>query len=416
MSGDFEIKERIIAALGSIELSGGQTLMDAQMIEELQVSGGKATVTVVFEDDAAKELRWDIEDRVADAVEGVEGVSEVNVLAVTRSGLEGQPQMPKGGQIPASGPAPPPAQPQSRPLKGVGKVIAVASGKGGVGKSTVAVNLALALSRLGHKVGLLDIDIYGPSLPTMLGINSRPTVRDRQIVPLEAEGLKLMSLGFMMEDDTPVIWRGPIVSGIIRQFLQDVDWTGTDFLIIDLPPGTGDAQLSLAQSVPLDGAVVVTTPSDLALIDAARGLQMFKTLKVEVLGIIENMSHYVWPGAQGAREALKALEGVKGAEKAVASLTKIINDNEKIHIFGEGGGRKEAKRLGTPFLGEIPLDGEVRRGGDEGRPIVLRDPEGAVALAFLELARKLAGDNPAGQGDKAQEAPKKRGLFSFLRG
>lgn len=422
---DFELKDKVVDALGTVALESGQSIMDARMVENVSFDEGEVSVTIVFEDDAPKELRWDLEDKIADAIEEATGLEDVNVIAMTRSGLAGAPKSAAAVAAEAAGAAPRPGPGPggaaggggaSKPLTGVGKVIAVASGKGGVGKSTVAVNLALALSKLGHKVGLLDVDIYGPSLPTMLGLNGRPTVKERRIVPLEAEGLKLMSLGFLMEEDTPVIWRGPIVSGIIRQFLQDVDWEGTDYLIVDLPPGTGDAQLSLAQSVPLDGAVVVTTPSDLALIDAARGLQMFKTLKVDVIGIVENMSHYVWPGHGELREAIDLLKKEKGSSTTIAMLEKTLERHSKIHIFGEGGGRKEARRLGTPFLGEIPLDGEVRKGGDEGKPIVVRDPESPITAAFIELARNLAGEKPVDASGEEDKPKKRRGLFSFLRG
>lgn len=290
-------------------------------------------------------------------------------------------------------------------------MIAVASGKGGVGKSTVAVNLALALAKLGHNVGLLDIDIYGPSLPTLLGIKERPAVRERRIVPIQAAGLRLMSLGFLMEDDTPVIWRGPIVTGIIRQFLQDVDWSGVDYLIVDMPPGTGDAQLSLAQTVPVDGAVVVTTPSDLALIDAARGLQMFRTLDVDVIGLVENMSYHVWPGLEAAREAVSALraEGKASSEKLDA-LERVLEEQGRLYLFGEGGGRREAERLGIPLLGEIPLDGRVRAGGDRGEPIVLGDAQSPVTAAFLELAKRVTDVKPLGAGTTAR-----KGAFSFMK-
>jgi ATP-binding protein involved in chromosome partitioning len=262
----------------------------------------------------------------------------------------------------------------------------VASGKGGVGKSTVAVNLALALQKLEYRVGVLDIDIYGPSLPTLLGVTGRPAVSNRRILPLEASGLRIMSLGFLMEEDAPVIWRGPIVTGIIRQFLRDVDWSGLDYLIIDMPPGTGDAQLALAQTVPVDGALVVTTPSDLALIDAARGLQMFKTLNVEVLGIVTNMARFIVP-----------------------------TSGEEFFIFGEPEQVvREAARLETTVLGEIPLDTQVRRGGDEGAPVVLADPDSPVSQAFIELARTLVEMRPVGEAAGDPESPKK-GLFSFLK-
>jgi ATP-binding protein involved in chromosome partitioning len=288
----------------------------------------------------------------------------------------------------------------------------VASGKGGVGKSTVSVNLALALKKRGFNVGLLDVDVYGPSVPTLLGVQERPNVIDRRISPIEAQGLKLMSLGFLMEDDTPVIWRGPIVTGIIRQFLQDVDWEGVDYLIVDMPPGTGDAQLALAQTVPVDGALVVTTPSDLALIDAARGLRMFQTLNVDVLGIVENMSHYVWPGVEAVESASAMLDGVAGAEKAQAALQAALEAHRKVYIFGKGGGREEAKRLETKFLGEIPLDGDIRLGGDSGKPVMVAAEAGPITDAFLSLADQVVAAKPL-EVD-GEQAPKK-GLFSFIK-
>ncbi len=420
MTDNFTKKSLVIDALAQItDKNTNKNVLDAHMIEQVIVEGDEATVTVVFEDDASKEDRWVLEDKIADAVEAIAGIEDANILTVTRSGLAGKPKAPKPSAAPSPAPGGAPSQGmgESKPLEGVGKIIAVASGKGGVGKSTVAVNLALALKNLGFSVGLLDVDIYGPSLPTLLGVTGRPNVKERKIVPLEAEGLKLMSLGFLMDEDTPVIWRGPIVSGIIRQFLQDVTWTGTDYLILDLPPGTGDAQLSLAQSVPLDGAIIVTTPSDLALVDAARGLQMFKTLKVDVMGIVENMAYYTWPGAEDTRKAIETLRKENASSKALSALESTLEKYEKMHIFGQGGGQREAKRLGTSFLGEIPLDGEVRRGGDQGRPIVVADPNSTVTKAFIELARRVSGQKPTGaNAETGGEKPKRRGLFSFLRG
>lgn len=417
MADGFVIKGAIIDALEGVK-KGGQSVLDAKMIEDIEVkSGGEVSITVIFEDDASKQERWELEDAIADAAENVDGVEEVNVLAQTRSHFE-------SGGARSAAPAPAPQAPApaasggggggSKPLAGVGKVIAVASGKGGVGKSTVAVNLALALSKLGHSVGLLDVDIYGPSVPTLLAVSGRPSVKERKIIPLEAEGLKVMSLGFLMDEDTPVIWRGPIVSGIIRQFLQDVDWSGTDYLILDLPPGTGDAQLSLAQSVPLDGAIVVTTPSDLALLDAARGLQMFKTLKVEVMGIVENMSYFLWPGADAVRQAVERLRASGASEEGLKAIDQALKEHERLHIFGKEGGQKEARRLGTSFLGEIPLDGAVREGGDQGRPVVVGQPESPVTEAFMELARRVVREQPLAK-DGDDKPKKRRGLFSFLR-
>jgi ATP-binding protein involved in chromosome partitioning len=238
----------------------------------------------------------------------------------------------------------------------------VASGKGGVGKSTPAVNLALALAAEGATVGMLDADIYGPSQQMMLGIEGRPQIdeSDEKIMPMENHGVKTMSLGLITDPDTPVIWRGPMVMKALDQFLTDVKWGELDFMIIDLPPGTGDAQLTMTQKVPLTGAVVVTTPQDVALIDARKGLAMFRKVNVPVIGIVENMSYYI-----------------------------CRHCGEREEIFGHGGGRSTAEMLGVPFLGEVPLDPRVVVGGDSGEPIVILEPESAAAEAFRELARKI---------------------------
>ena len=400
MKDDFSLKGEIIDLLETIPVpSSDDNIINAHMVEQVDVDAGVADITLVMKREVAREDRFAIEDAVYDAVEGIAGILEVKVKSMTPDALEREqrgeaPQAP----TPAASSAPKPAKsspaapsagaktssvPASAPVEGVGKVIAVASGKGGVGKSTVAVNLALALQKLEYRVGLLDIDIYGPSLPTLLGVQDRPGVRERRIVPLDVDGLRVMSLGFLMEEDTPVIWRGPIVTGIIRQFLRDVDWSGLDYLIIDMPPGTGDAQLAMAQTVPVDGALIVTTPSELALVDAARGLQMFKTLNVDVLGIVSNMSAFIDP------------------------------DSGKAHyIFGQGTVEKEAERLGTEMLGEIPLDTAIRQGGDEGRPVVKAAPESDAAKKFVELARTIATLRPL---DPNQAASGKKGLFSFLK-
>jgi ATP-binding protein involved in chromosome partitioning len=248
---------------------------------------------------------------------------------------------------------------QKKPLEGVRHIVAVASGKGGVGKSTVATNLAVGLARLGHKVGLMDADIYGPSLPTMMKVNGKPFANDdRRILPLESYNVKCMSIGFLVDKDQPIIWRGPMVMGVIRQFLQDVAWNPIDVLVIDLPPGTGDAQLTMIQAVDLSGSVIVTTPQEVAVLDAIRGVEMFRKLDVPVLGVVENMSWLDLP------------------------------DGQRMYPFGSGGGQKTAERYAVPLLAQLPLDSAIREGGDEGRPVVLGSGNGADAL--MQVARSVA--------------------------
>ncbi|MDF1749429.1 MAG: iron-sulfur cluster carrier protein ApbC [Alphaproteobacteria bacterium] len=261
----------------------------------------------------------------------------------------------------------PGAAPTAKPAsdKGAGKIrhiVAIASGKGGVGKSTTAVNIALALKQLGMRVGMLDADIFGPSQPRMLGISgSRPNSPDgKTLEPLESYGIKVMSIGFLVPEDQPVVWRGPMVMGALQQMLDDVMWGELDVLIVDMPPGTGDAQLTMSQKVPLAGAVIVSTPQDIALLDARKGLNMFRKVDVPVLGIIENMSMYICP-----------------------------NCGHEAHIFGHGGAKTEAEKLGTPFLGEIPLEIEIRLTADGGNPIVVSNPESPHAKAYLAIAQKI---------------------------
>jgi len=263
------------------------------------------------------------------------------------------------------------------PVPGVANIIAVASGKGGVGKSTVAVNLAVALARQGAKVGLMDADIYGPSIPLMMGADGQRVMGtpEGKMVPLEAHGVKIVSIGFLLGKDAPVVWRGPMVGRAVQQLARDVVWGELDYLIIDLPPGTGDAQLSLVQSVPLAGGVIVTTPQDIALLDATRGLSMFREVKVPVLGIVENMSYFACPHC-----------------------------GEKTHIFSHGGGEETAERLKVPFLGAIPLDVDVRIGGDTGQPIVAAHPDSEQAKAFMELASMVAAGASIAAMDNATRA------------
>ncbi len=247
-------------------------------------------------------------------------------------------------------------------LPKVKNVIAVASGKGGVGKSTVAANLALALAKTGAKTGLLDADVYGPSIPVMFGVNDQPEVTgDQKIIPIESQGLKLMSMGFISNDDSPVIWRGPMVHGILQQFLTRVEWGALDYLVMDLPPGTGDAQLTLTQSAPISGAVIVTTPQEVSLVDARKGLKMFQKVNVPVLGIVENMSYFVCPDC-----------------------------NKRHNIFRSGGGRKTADELGVLLLGEVPIDPEVSESGDAGVPIVARNEKSPAAKAYQNIAGAVA--------------------------
>jgi len=252
--------------------------------------------------------------------------------------------------------------PPKVPIPGVKHTVAVASGKGGVGKSTVSVNLALALAGTGASVGLLDTDVFGPSLPLMMGINEPMGVTEKErLIPLEKSGVKLVSVGFMLDDETPVVWRGPLVMQLTRQFLTGVEWGELDYLVIDLPPGTGDVQLTLVQSIPLTGAVIVTTPQDVALVDARRAIKMFGTVGVPIVGIIENMSYFICPHC-----------------------------NEKTEIFSRGGAERTGERYGVPVLGHIPLDVEIREGGDRGEPIVAASPGSPHSGAFKEIAAAVA--------------------------
>jgi ATP-binding protein involved in chromosome partitioning len=247
------------------------------------------------------------------------------------------------------------------PISGVRNLVAIGSGKGGVGKTTVAVNLAVAMAQVGNKIGLLDADVYGPNVPLMMGIRDAPRAIGDRIQPLEQYGIRLMSMGFLNPGDKPLIWRGPMLNSVIQQFLRGVDWGDLDCLIIDLPPGTGDVQLSLIQTAPVTGAVVVTTPSEVSLEDARKAVQMFRQVRVEVLGIVENMSYMEVPGT-----------------------------SQRIDIFGEGGGKRTADAMGVPFLGELPLEPQIRIGGDSGRPVALLGEQDHKAAGFYSMARQLA--------------------------
>lgn len=321
----------------------GRDIVSLGFVKEVRIDGGRVGVRIELTTPACP-VKEQLRSQAEAAIRAVAGVEAVEI------------QMTSSVQAAASRGAP-------NPMPQVRQVVAVASGKGGVGKSTVSSNLALALARTGARVGLLDADIYGPSIPLMFGtLASRPEVTaERQIHPIDGHGIHLMSMGFLTTEDTPVIWRGPMVHGVLQQFLTSVVWPELDYLVVDLPPGTGDAQLTLTQSAPLSGAVIVTTPQDVSLLDARKGLRMFQSVKVPVLGIVENMSAFVC--------------GHCGEETA---------------IFGKGGGERVAKELGIPFLGAIPIDPEVVRGGDEGTPIVARRPDSPAAKAFREVAGLLA--------------------------
>ncbi|MBW1789456.1 MAG: Mrp/NBP35 family ATP-binding protein, partial [Deltaproteobacteria bacterium] len=253
------------------------------------------------------------------------------------------------------------SSPAKQIVPGVKNIIAVGSGKGGVGKTTVTVNLAVGLARTGAKVGLLDADIYGPNVPLMIGIEGQPKTTDNRIEPLSNFGVRVMSMGFLTDPDTPVIWRGPMLHNVVQQFVRQVDWGELDYLLVDLPPGTGDVQLTLTQTVPLMGAVVVTTPQDVALQDARKAILMFQQVRVEILGLIENMSYFLCPQCSARTD-----------------------------IFNHGGGAKTAEKFGVPFLGEVPLDSEIRKGCDLGTPIVIGNTESPVAKAFVQIGENVA--------------------------
>jgi ATP-binding protein involved in chromosome partitioning len=342
--------EKILDVLRTVRFPGlSRDIVSFGFVKDLAVGGGN----VSFRLEITTESPRAAEEIQRDATEKLRALSGVSAVTIR---LEVKPP----GPPPPRGAAGVPA-PAANILPEVRFAIAVASGKGGVGKSTVAANLALCFERLGRRVGLMDSDIYGPSQQMMMGISEKPYVNEsNQIVPIERYGVRVMSLGFLMDVDQPVIWRGPMVMKAVEQFLQDVAWGKLDFLVIDLPPGTGDAQLTLTQKVHLSGAVIVTTPQDVSLIDARKGLAMFQKVNVPVLGIVENMSYFICPQC-GHRE----------------------------EIFKHGGGRKTAEELHVPFLGEIPLDPKVAIGGDAGRPIVAAEPQSPVTEAYLRIAEEI---------------------------
>jgi ATP-binding protein involved in chromosome partitioning len=361
-----EVLERLRRVPGP---DGAGDLVSLGMIGGLAVKGGHVTFAIQVDPKQGPKLE-SLRQAAEKAVDAVPGVLSVTaVLTAERAGPGAS-----AGARPAHGHGH--AHPQGQGagaralVPGVKAIVAVASGKGGVGKSTVASNLAVALARIGHSVGLLDADIYGPSQPRMLGIRGRPETADGKILePMRAYGIKAMSMGFLVAEETPMIWRGPMVMSALQQMLRDVNWGALDIMIVDMPPGTGDAQLTMAQQVPLAGAVIVSTPQDIALIDARKGLNMFRKVDVPVLGIVENMSWFACP-----------------------------NCGHVSHVFSHGGAREEAERLGVEFLGEIPLDMAIRETSDEGRPIVASRPESPHATAFLRIAERVSARVLGGTG------------------
>jgi ATP-binding protein involved in chromosome partitioning len=335
--------------------ASGQSLAASGRIGSIRIEDGKVMFAIHIDATEAEAME-PVRANAQSAVTGVPGVTQVLVTLTAERAPQRDPRMAAARAGPAATPPP-----KAAGIPGVKHIIAVASGKGGVGKSTTAANLAVGLASLGLKVGMLDADIYGPSVPKILGLKGRPElVSGRTLAPLEAYGLKVMSIGFLVEDETPMIWRGPMVISAITQMLREVAWGELDIMVVDMPPGTGDAQLTLAQQTPLAGAVIVSTPQDLALIDARRGVAMFKRVEVPIIGIIENMSHFICPHCGGRSD-----------------------------IFGHGGARLEAERLGVPFLGEIPLAMPIRETSDNGKPIVATAPDSPHAIAYLAIAQQV---------------------------
>jgi ATP-binding protein involved in chromosome partitioning len=340
MSDSSISREMILAALSKVqEPELHKDLVTLNMIQALEIQGGEVRFTIVLTTPACP-LRGRIEQEARQAVAAIPGVSEVKIKM--------------DAHVPSDG--------RDRGILNlpVRNVVAIASGKGGVGKSTVAVNVAVALAQTGAAVGLLDADIYGPNVPTMMGVQRLPLPVDNKLVPAEAYGVKLMSIGFLVKPGQPLIWRGPMLHSAIRQFLADVSWGELDYLVIDLPPGTGDAQLSLAQSVPISGGVIVTLPQQVSLEDARRGLEMFRQLNVPILGVVENMSYLELP------------------------------DGTRMDVFGKGGGEELAKAAEVAYIGAIPMDPAVRVGGDAGRPIVVSAPDSPTAKALVNVAMDIA--------------------------
>ncbi len=369
-------KEQVLERISAVTAPDGRKVSETGAVSDIVISDGKVFFSISV--DAAAVKAWEpVRKQVEEAVRSVPGVTSAMIaLTAERAGGKAAPA-PAAKSAPGHGHGHAHAQPQGPAgVPGVKSIIAVASGKGGVGKSTTAINLALALRDLGLKVGVLDADIYGPSLPKLLAIREKPqTIGGTRLKPINRYGLNVMSIGFLIEEETPMIWRGPMVMSALTQMLREVEWGELDVMVVDMPPGTGDAQLTMAQQVPLAGSIIVSTPQDLALIDARRGIAMFKRVNVPILGVIENMSYFLCPEC-GTRS----------------------------DIFGHGGARHEAERLKVPFLGEVPLDMTIRETSDAGLPVVATQPDGSHAKVYRAIAERVR-DALAGPGT-GRAAPK----------
>jgi len=366
-------KEQVLACLEGVPSPEGTPLPRTGTLSDVVAGDGKVFFSITV--DAAEVKSWEsVRKRAEDAVRALPGVTSA-LVALTAERKAGAASARPGPAAPGGARAAPRGE-AMQGVPGVEAIIAVASGKGGVGKSTTAVNLALGLAALGLKVGVLDADIYGPSLPKLLAIKEKPqTLGGTRLKPITRYGLTVMSIGFLIDEETPMIWRGPMVISALTQMLREVEWGALDVMVVDMPPGTGDAQLTMAQQVPLKGAVIVSTPQDLALIDARRGIAMFKRVNVPVLGIVENMSYFQCPQC-GTRS----------------------------DVFGHGGARHEAERLGVPFLGEVPLHMTIRETSDAGLPVVATEPDGAHAQIYRDIAAKVRDQLRGASGGRA--APK----------
>ena len=409
--------EQVRATLTKVDAKGGKDVLASGVVQNLKVGADEIRMELVYDATFGMQDKAAIEASIKMALKMAGWEKTLVLTPILKMATVASPDAPKGGNVgglvglggsknapgpqgpgPQGPPGPAGARPQQKAgtpnpsgkkeIPGVRHVVAVASGKGGVGKSTVASNLAVALARLGHKVGLLDNDVYGPSLPILFAVlGEKPAVSpDRKLIPLQKYGIKLMSLGFLLDEGAPAIWRGPIVMQVTDQLMFDTAWGELDYLILDLPPGTGDVQLTLAQKAPLTGAIIVSTPQDIALADAERGLHMFNRVDVPVMGIVENMSYFACPKC-----------------------------GHESHIFSHGGAKEKAKELGVDFLSEIPLDMETRQAGDIGKPIVVSNPESPISKEFMSLAAKVAErcERISG-GTNTLASRMKAGLFKIL--